>query len=273
VRIRSLVLVAVVAAVAIAVGCGHIGDRVILWPNSRPEDAHGATRTLVPLGGGALEIFRARSCEREPELFVLRFYGNTDRAERWVANEARGWAAFPIEFWSVNYPGYGGSTGPARLRGVADAAVAAYDALAAVAGSRPIYVFGTSIGSTAALHVAAERKVAGLMLQNPPALRELIMGEHGWWNLWLLAYPISRQVPRALDSIANARRVTTRAVFLLADEDEVVPHKYHRLVADAFAGPKEILIQTGAHHSTPFDLDFTKRSYWAIAKMLGGLPE
>jgi pimeloyl-ACP methyl ester carboxylesterase len=273
---RRFAVLFVVMLWLVVIAFGHIADRLILWPTKHVEDAHGATRFTVPLGTGQLEVFRATSTSPSTptststpaEAFVLRFYGNADRAERWVAAEAAQWRDRPIELWGVNYPGYGRSTGPARLEAIGDAALAAYDALRAAAGNRPIYVFGTSLGTTAALHVAAEREVAGLVLQNPPALRQLIVGEHGWWNLWLLALPVSLQIPHTLDSVANAARTHCPAVFLLADRDEVVPHKYHRLVADSFAGPKEVLIQEGAEHNTPMSVDFAQRAHAAIARLM-----
>jgi pimeloyl-ACP methyl ester carboxylesterase len=270
-RVRPLVLGVLVLA-SFGLALGRLGDRLILWPSTTPEDFHGANELKVPVGAGQLQVFRASSSSKEPEAFVLRFYGNADRAERWISGEAAAWPDHAIEFWGVNYPGYGASTGPARLQGVADGAIAAYDALRKVAGSRPIYIFGTSLGTTAALHVAAERDVAGLMLQNPPALRQLIVGDHGWWNLWLLAYPVSLQVPSALDSVANASRVRCPCVFLLADQDEVVRHKYHRLVADAFGGPKDILIQEGAHHNTPMSPEFGRRVHAAAERLLAAHP-
>src|SRR5213076_1731280 len=110
-----------------------------------------------------------------------------------------------VEVWGVNYPGFGGSSGPARLARIGPASLAAYDELRKVAGTRPIFVFGASLGSTADLHIAAQRPVAGLILHNPPAIRQMILRQFGWWNLWLLAGPLALQIPRELDSIANAR--------------------------------------------------------------------
>src|SRR5437899_673838 len=76
-----------------------------------------------------------------------------------------------VEIWAVNYPGFGGSSGPAQLRLIPSAALAAFDALQSKAGTRPIIVFGTSLGATVALHVAAHRNVHGIVLHNPPPLR------------------------------------------------------------------------------------------------------
>ncbi len=249
------------------VAFGRLGDRLILWPTTAPIDPRGATRMLLPWEGGDLEILKASSSHQEPELFVLRFYGNADRAERWVTSEAQAWRDVPLELWGVNYPGFGLSTGPAQLTRIADAALIAYDALRAQAGDRPIFVFGTSLGTTAALHVASERQIAGLVLTNPPPLPELILGEHGWWNLWLIAFPVSRQIPNALDSRANAQRVRVPAVFVLADHDEVVPHKYHQLITEAYSGKKDVFIQQGAGHNTPLSPSLALEVHQAIRRL------
>ena len=133
------------------------------------------------------------------------------------------------------------------------AALAAFDALQAVAGHRPIIVFGTSIGTTAALHVAAHRPVAGVILQNPPPLRQIVLRQFGWWNLWLIAGPIALRIPSSLDSMANARAVHAPGLFLLSERDEIVRPRYQRLVVDAYAGEKQLVPLPGALHNDPLD--------------------
>src|SRR5262249_60705172 len=114
------------------------------------------------------------------------------------------------------YPGFGGSTGPARLKRMGDAGVAAFDAIKTRGDAKPIYVFGASIGSAVALHVAANRDVRGLVLHNPPPLRQIILRNYGWWNLWLLAGPIPLQIPVDLEMPANAKHIQAPALFPLA---------------------------------------------------------
>src|SRR5213075_3447637 len=79
------------------------------------------------------------------DAYVLRFYGNADRAERWVGLEADAFGERAIEVWGMNYPGFGGSSGPARLKRMSPAALAAFDALKSRAPNQPIFVFGASI--------------------------------------------------------------------------------------------------------------------------------
>jgi len=92
--------------------------------------------------------------------------------------------------------------------------------------------------------------VAGLILRTPPPLRQLIIQHHGWWNLWLLATPVAMGVPSDIDSIANAKKVGVPAVFILLDNDTVVPVKYQQKVVDAFAGPKQVIISHEGDHNS-----------------------
>jgi hypothetical protein len=251
---------------------GHLSDHLILFPTKRPIDAGGAVRKTVPFQHGELELWTAQSrrAQRQnaTDIYVLRFYGNADRADRWAAAEAEMWNDRAVEIWGMNYPGFGGSTGPARLSRIGPAALAAFDELQRRASGRPIVAFGASIGTIAALHVAAQRPVAGLILHNPPPMREMILRQFGWWNLWLLAGPLALQIPRDLDSVANAKAIRTPAIFLLAERDEVVAPRYHRLVVNAYAGEKRVIALRGAYHNDPIEGTALAEFYGALDWLL-----
>ena len=278
---------------------GHLPDHLILFPTRAPINAGAAVRRTIPFENDDLEIWSAQSKRAQQQgradVFILRFYGNADRADRWPAMEAEMWNDRAVEIWGMNYPGFGGSTGPARLLKIGPAALATFDELQRQAMSKsavesavpsgsssnpalrtahttaPILVFGTSIGVTAALHVAAARpgKIAGLILHNPVPLREIILRRFGWWNLWLLAGPVALQIPRDLDSIANARASRARAIFLLAERDEIVAPHFHRLVVDAYAGEKRVIALRGAYHNDPIEgaalADLNDHLDWLLA--------
>lgn len=256
-RRKAIFLLGLAAVYCVVLFLAPWPDRLILFPTTDRINAGGATRKTVAFSGGEIEVWcaaskRARG-ERRVETYVLRFYGNADRAEYWVAEEAEMWNGRAVEVWGVNYPGFGGSTGPARLAQLGPAARAAFDALRQVAQERPIVVFGTSLGTTVALDIAAHRPVAGLILQNPPPLREMILRQFGWWNLWLLAGPLARKIPADLDSVANARAARGPAIFLLADEDEVVAPRFQALVVAAYGGEKRLIHLADANHNSPLD--------------------
>jgi pimeloyl-ACP methyl ester carboxylesterase len=238
---------------------GYLPDHLILFPTRASIDAGAAVRRTIPFENGDLEIWTAQSQSARQQgrvdVFILRFYGNADRADRWPAMEAEMWNDRAVEIWGMNYPGFGGSTGPARLARIGPAAVAAFDELRREAADAPIVAYGASIGATAALHVATSRPagIAGLILHNPPPLREMILRQFGWWNLWLLAGPVALQIPRDLDCITNARASRAPAIFLLAERDEIVAPRFHRLVVEAYAGEKRIITLPGALHNDPIE--------------------
>jgi hypothetical protein len=232
---------------------GGCADKLILFPSRQPIHAHSAKRLMVPTPRGEVEVWVDRSpgalaSGAEPAAYVIEFTGNATRAEQVASYAAHQWGSRPVEVWMVNYPGYGGSAGSARLDAIPPAARAVYDHVAARAAGKPIFLAGNSLGTTAALYVASQRPTAGLVLQNPPAIRSLILTRYGWWNLWLVAGPVALQVPRELDGPSSAARVKVPAIFVLADKDDFVVPTNQKKVVDAYAGPKQIVPMTGGHN-------------------------
>jgi alpha-beta hydrolase superfamily lysophospholipase len=250
-------LIAIGVVYLIVMFLGHLPDHLILFPTKAPINAGRAVRKTLPFQNGELEVWTGKSRRAKQQgradIFILRFYGNADRADRWAALESEMWNDRAVEIWGMNYPGFGGSTGPVRLSRIGPAALAAFDELKQNAADRPIVPFGASIGATAALHVAVNRPVAGLILHNPPPLREMILRQFGWWNLWLLAGPVALQIPRDLNSIENAKVLHAPAIFLLAEKDEIVAPRFHKLVMDAYAGEKRVIELHGAYHNDPIE--------------------
>ena len=266
-------------------------DRLLLFPTREAQSTYGAVRHGLPFRGGELEVWVTRSTQspffhgapelraahdlhpvKAPDVYVLRFYGNADRADGNVVLDAGSWPVGQAEVWGVNYPGYGGSTGPATLESIGPAALTAFDALQKTAAGKPIVVYGTSLGTTAALGVSAHRPVAGVILQNPPPLRQIILRQFGWWNLWLIAGPMALHIPSALDSLGNARATHAPGVFLLAEKDTIVRPRYQQLVVAAYAGPKQVVTQLGSDHNAPLDAVTTQQFNAAVIAMLSKPP-
>jgi pimeloyl-ACP methyl ester carboxylesterase len=271
---QTRIALAFVAAYFALIFFAHLPDHLILFPTRASIDAGGAVRKTIPFQSGELELWTAKSRRAQQsgrvDTYVLRFYGNADRAERWVAAEADEWNDRAVEIWGMNYPGFGGSTGPARLSRIGPAALTTFDELQRHANGQPIVLYGASLGASAALHIAAHRPVAGLILHNPPPLRQMILRQFGWWNLWLLAGPIALQIPWDLDSVTNAKATHAPAIFLLAEKDEVVAPRFHRLVVEAYAGEKRVISLPGANHNDPIEgaalADLNRALAWLLPK-------
>ncbi len=235
----------------------RIADRLILRPTKHPVAAPDKTRRMIPFGRGSIEIWSrmiGATHRDDVDVFVLKFSGTAGRAERSTYHPLDYWTDLRANLWSVNPPGYGGSTGTASLSTLAEAASTAYRELADIAQGRPIIVMGNSLGTVSALYLAANFPIAGLVLRNPPPVRQLIIGRHGWWNLWVAAWAIAQHVPQQICSIANSSRAHCPAVFLTSRRDTTVPSTFQDRIIDAYRGPRRVLKMKEAGHATSLNL-------------------
>jgi pimeloyl-ACP methyl ester carboxylesterase len=228
-------------------------DILVLRPTRHPIAAEHKTRHALAFAGGEVELWRHRSGPDdggEPDLVLLKFGGAGGRAERATEHPADYWPDLRADVWAFNPPGFGGSSGRASLQSLAELATLAYEHVCRETDPRRLVVTGNSLGGVIALYLAARHPVSGLLLRNSPPLRELIVDRFGWWNFWLGARLIARQIPAELDAVANAARVTAPALFLSARRDRIVWPRHQELIIDAYAGEKRVLPLAEADHGS-----------------------
>jgi pimeloyl-ACP methyl ester carboxylesterase len=234
----------------------RLADRLILCPTTHPVPAGEKRREILEFEFGQFEVWiqnTTRTAEAtHPDLFALKFPGTGGRAERMSEHPADVWPDLAVEVWAVNPPGYGGSGGRASLRYATAVADAAWEQIAIRANGKPIIATGNSLGCLAAFHLAANKQISGLLIRNPPPLRELIAGRYGWWNFGLSKL-IANQVPASLCSVANAARAKSPAVFVMSEKDRTVPPNYQRKIVDAYAGKQQLMVLRDADHATPIN--------------------
>lgn len=234
----------------------HVSDRVVLMPAPGTMPAPDATRLEIPYPHGTLEAFSSNYPRgSDPDICVLLFVGNEDRVNPWVYDVARMWheqTGLAVEVIGVNLPGFGLSSGSARLDRLAPTGLAAYDACRSRYTDTPIVVQASSVGTTAAFAIAANRTIAALSVQDPLPLRELAMGYHGYWNLWLLAAPVAAMFPSNIDAVANAQKTTAPCLFVTSGADTLIPPRFQQQIFDALDVPREqVVIPNGRHCAQP----------------------
>ena len=239
----------IIAAVFLCLtGCA---DDLLLHPSTAPANFGTAQRREIEDHGRTIEVFISQSpaCKNNgiADAYDIDFTGNATRAEHIADTVAKHWGEKSVEVWVMNYPGFGGSTGPASLHAIPAAALASYDALAAQAHGKPIIVAGASLGTATALYVAANRPAAAMILQDPPPLQRMILQKYGW----VIPAPVVAQIPSELDSVANAKRVKAPAIFILDGRDTTVPPKFSQMVVDDYAGEKHLVRMPDARHNAP----------------------
>lgn len=248
---------------------GPWADWLVLPP--RPTAAPvppNMRRVIFPWGSGSVELF-VREAGKKPVLSVLGFCGQGQQAPQKTWDVLDLLDDVACEFWTVNYPGYGRTTGPSRLSRVGPCALRAYDGVREATKGRPLLISGFSLGGVPALYVAARRSVDGLVVMNPPVLRPIIL-RHGWWNLWALAFPIAMDVPGELDACANAAQAHAPAVLVSSVYDRIAPFDLAQRVAEGYAGPKSTVIVQGGHNIV-FDraltLQMRDRLRWLVRQV------
>jgi hypothetical protein len=177
-----------------------------------------------------------------PAPTLIYFGGNAEEVS-WTLGDAR----WPRE-WTivgVNYRGYGASEGkPGEPELTADA-LAIYDAVVRREDVDPrrIVVFGRSIGTAIAAHLAAERPVAGAVLVSPfDSLTEI--GKKHYPYL-----PVSLLLRHRFDAIPDAQRNTMPLLAIVGESDTIIPPERSRALFDAWAGPKTWQVVPKADHN------------------------
>jgi uncharacterized protein len=194
--------------------------------------------------GAVIVTWHAKPRAGQPTL--LYFHGNAggllSRADRIQRYAERG-----IGVLMMSYRGYSGSTGsPSETANVSDA-IAVYDSLVG-SGVRPsdIVLYGESLGSGVALQVAAQRPVAGVIL-DAPYTSMVAMAQR--------TYPILPVRPLLADRYESDRhiaRLKAPLLILHGAKDELIPVAMGRSLHAAATVPKELVVFPEGGHS---DLD------------------
>ena len=177
-----------------------------------------------------------------PAPTVIYFGGNAEEVS-WTISDNR----WPRD-WTivgVNYRGYGTSEGkPGEPALTADALVI-YDAVTKRddVDPRRIVVFGRSLGTAIATHLAAERPVAGAILVSPYDSMTAIGKLHYPW------LPVSLLLRHRFDAVPDAKRNTMPMLAIVGGADSIIPAERSRALFDAWAGPKTWQVVPRAGHN------------------------
>lgn len=212
-----------------------IADRVLFQPppaNYRREDAQFFT------AADGTRIAYVHLVNPTARYTVLFTHGNAEdlgsNSEFFRMLTQQGLAVF-----SWDYRGYGASEGRATEANVYADAEAAYAHLTEKLGVPPdrIIVHGRSLGGAPALHIAATKPVAGLVLESPftTAFRVLTR---------VPLYPFDRF--RNVDRIHN---VKCPSLVIHGDQDRIIPFAHGQEVHRRLPEPKRALWVKGADHN------------------------
>jgi uncharacterized protein len=225
-------------------------------PLSAPQVA-GLTIGAVTLAVGENLTLRgwmarpanAKSDAKSP--LAIYFGGNAEEVSgmAMLADRFPGWSLL-----AANYRGYGGNPGEPSERVLLADALAWYDWAVARADMDPhrVVAFGRSLGSGVAVHVAAERAVAGVVLITPfDSLRAVAQRHYPYMPVGLL-------LKHPFDSLKRAPGILAPLLVVAAERDRIVPAAHAKVLYSAWRGPKILKEIARADHN---DLD-ADPDYW-----------
>lgn len=238
-----------IAAAALAAGVCALAwwaqERLIFFPQPLGSTAHLPAHTValdvIAADGTHLAGFLVPGAA-VPAPAVIYFGGNAEEAS-WILAEAR----WPSDFAriAINYRGYGESEGEPAERALTADALAIYDAIARRPDIDPkrIFVFGRSLGTAVAVHVASARPATGVILASPFDSLVAVGRQHYPW------LPVSLLLRHRFDAASLARGIRAPMLALVGDADSIVPPARSRALFDAWAGPKTWQAIAGADHN------------------------
>ncbi len=149
---------------------------------------------------------------------------------------------------AIDYRGYGGSTGSPTVANAERDALAVYDWIASRATG--VVIYGRSVGSGPAVAVAAQRPVAGLILESP------------FTSLGAMArrsFPIfpAFLAGRRFDNLRRIGSVRAPVLIIRGDRDSLIPTRmghllYERVIATG--GAAEEWVIAGAEHNSTYEV-------------------
>jgi uncharacterized protein len=172
---------------------------------------------------------------------ILYFHGNGG-ALRYRTDRYRALTQDGTGLVALSYRGYGGSSGRPSEAGLIEDARAAYAFAAERYPADRLVLWGESLGTGVAVALAAEKKVARLVLESPYLSTVAIAAS---------AYPfvpVRLLMKDQFRSDLRIHNVTAPVLIVHGDRDNVVPIESGEQLYALIAGPKRFLRVPGAGH-------------------------
>jgi fermentation-respiration switch protein FrsA (DUF1100 family) len=195
--------------------------------------------TIVTPDGTSLDAWHAAPAAGRP--VIVYFHGNGEQLSSGydlftkIADEGFGLVA-------IDYRGYGASGGRPSEGGLIEDGTAAWKFSADHYGADRTVLWGYSLGTGVAVAVAAERKVAAVVLAAPFSSLADVAADRMWF------VPIRYLMLDQFRSDSRIKSVRAPMLFLHGDEDETVPIRYGRRLFDLAPEPKSFKTLVGADH-------------------------
>jgi hypothetical protein len=178
----------------------------------------------------------------------------------------------PVDALLWDYRGYGRSDGTPSVTAFRQDALAVYDHLVEAQGVDPsrLIVWGHSLGSFLAAHVATERNVAGVVLENPATTVDDWVGHLIPWYVRLFLGVDVDPALRAESNVEQVRALKVPLLVVAGAEDEVTdPEMARRLHREAGSQEKRLVMVEEGGHNGLAETDTVQAAYRQLLEQVG----
>jgi len=230
-----------IAALFLVLMAFALAKRCFLFMPRGPASTEGEIEVGKTEDGHTIKgrFVKTRVADPAPDRCVLFCHGNYGNQDNCAGIAELAADIFKCDVLTFDYCGYGNSGGRACEKGVHDAADVAYQFVSN--RKKEIIVFGFSLGSTAAVRLAATQPVDGLVVLN---------GFSRAADLVPLPSFVGRLLVPDFDMVGHAALVTCTAVVVHARDDCVVRMKHGVRLSDLL-GSDVVFIEVGGSHNQP----------------------
>jgi uncharacterized protein len=245
-KLKRFLLAIIILYVLGGIVLYFIQDLLLFHPKAVAKDHHYSfglpyEELNLPFGKNNLNIIQFKTTGPKKGL-VLFYHGNMKNVEHY--------AKYPPLFirngydvWMIDYPGFGKTTGKRNEKILFEQALLMYDMAAKSISSDSIIIYGKSIGTGIASHVAANRKSKRLILETP------------YYSINALArhyfpiYPVVPMTRYTLPVYEDVQKVDAPIIFFHGTKDEVVPYSQSVRIKNEMPSVELITIKDGKHNN------------------------
>lgn len=196
-----------------------------------------------------------------PKVRIIFFHGNMGALDTWGNVGVDLNQRLNADVLVLDYPGFGKSEGDVPTSEIAmyESAEAAFDNfIASSDNNTPVILFGRSLGSAVASHLAAKKKVHALILETPYTSMKAMAKV-------VLPFVPGFMVRYNLDNESNIEKLNMPILILHGTADRVIPYTQGKQLAAKNTLTELITIEGGDHN----DLSAFAIYWQAIEKFVG----
>jgi len=186
-----------------------------------------------------------QSFEESSKNIIIYFHGNAEDIGSASAFTKRVAFGLKADILAVEYPGYGVYEGQASAKAILEDAEIVFDFLTAEVGINPenIIIFGRSIGSGPATHLAAYRNPGALVLMSPyTSIRSVVKDMTG--------ILVSNLVAERFSNIDEIEKAECPCFFIHGKKDKVISWEHSKDLFVKCKAPTAIHLSETMSHNT-----------------------